>query len=272
MCASRTFEFEFQRAIDIVVALSERYLEEDLAPGNEILGVEYEYTLTSPGLAGHHGFIDLIIKLPDGRVKIPDWKTTGSLSDYSQKDFKDRCRHSWQSRYYDLAARECFALPEDTVVEVEYRGIAVEDLKQLVVQGITSGEWRARALDRYLKIWEALDIAVNGVELYPSYGVGHTTAPWPQHSPEACHKFKTACPYLGACVLDIDVIPSESITVETLSHSSMNTYLDCPERFRRERLDKMHGRERGGGSDASELGNAVHRGMAEIYRQLKERV
>jgi hypothetical protein len=59
-----------------------------------------------------------------------------------------------------------------------------------------------------------------------------------------------------------------------MSYSTINRFMLCPERLRREKLAYLEAKElelegeiEPDASDATRFGNAVHRGMESIYRQ-----
>lgn len=91
---------------------------------------------------------------------------------------------------------------------------------------------------------------------------------WPTNRPHACGSFGRDCPYLSVCPGDPGPIPAD----KSFSYSSSNLFQLCPERYRRHVRDSLvEGAEDLEESDATAFGTAVHRGLAELWRQAFER-
>ncbi len=87
---------------------------------------------------------------------------------------------------------------------------------------------------------------------------------WPRNKPFACNAFGRECPYYTECMdysMPRGLLPED----KALSHSFINTFQLCNERARREATA-----EQVGGSDETAFGKAVHRGLAELWKQAYE--
>jgi len=78
-----------------------------------------------------------------------------------------------------------------------------------------------------------------------------------------CHKWNETCRYYRDCT---GQPPPKSLTASqaALSYSSLQTFARCPELYRRSRLLP---KDQDDGNDDTRFGQAVHRGLAEAYRQ-----
>lgn len=89
---------------------------------------------------------------------------------------------------------------------------------------------------------------------------------WPRNRPSACNMYGRPCPHLKICQSESNDLYQGPLDVNRLSHSDMSTFMACNERWR---LDEVRGEQK----DVSEdmlMGLAFHRGMAEVYGQIKE--
>lgn len=85
---------------------------------------------------------------------------------------------------------------------------------------------------------------------------------WPRHMPSACNAYGRECPYLADC--QNYTMPRQALLAKVLSYSALDGFLQCPERHRRDILTDA---AESGDNDATAFGRAVHRGLAEVWRQ-----
>lgn len=250
--------FEFDSAIECVVTLTNKFLAADLQR-KEIQSIEVEYLLEGDSaMPGHHGFMDLVVLLNvTGGYTIVDWKTTGTLD----AAWVDRHKWSWQGPLYVAAFRETRKLDWDIPVDVEFRGITrgksdgAHGTKTLVID--ISKQRLDATVHQYKGVRKQI---LHQIETEPQ-------GPWPMRMPDACFAYNRTCPYLIRCSQGTQKLGTPQFT--TLSYSSMNSFGACNEKWRQERLDRDQSVDTGNSPEA-EYGNTVHRGMAEIYRQVRE--
>ena len=186
-----------------------------------------------------------------GERFIIDWKTTNSPLDAR---WAERLLASWQWRLY--------AMLPPTPILFMYRGIRrpsnLEEqskiwLREQILE-VPSGNAEESA--EFLRLMHAKrDFLVNGGELV-----------WPRNMPTACFAYNRTCPFFEDC--NHYTMPRKQL-IETgpLSYSSIMLLQGCEEKFRRLRLLRQEGAEDGEETDSTRFGSAVHRGLAEVYRQ-----
>jgi len=245
---SRSYSFEQTDAREIVYLTAQRWLPLDLL-NLKVSHVEQEHddalVPEFPGLL-QKSIIDIegellgfstAFKPYAGQKFIIDWKTSGGGLDTKwSNDLKD----SWQWRIY--------AAQRDVQV-ILYRGLSRTKVFREVPIVVPFGN--TALVHMHLKgIYSQID----ALKDFPM---------WPKHRPSACFSYGMDCEYSGPCGEEEGPFGGIDFT-RPISYSGSERFLSCPEKFRRSRLA---GAERGG-SEATEFGSAVHRGMAEIYRQV----
>lgn len=174
---------------------------------------------------------------------IIDWKTSGK-QDLDTK-WKYYYVYSWQWKIYS-----CFLKAD----YFEYRGISKSsgDTKEILIK---VPEENRKLVEYYLQ-----DINLMREQLTDN-------GPWPRHMPSACNQFGRECQYWNRCSKN-DIyygLPE----IEPFHYTNSETFMLCPERYRMDTLLSQEVGEYFNGSEDTRFGSAVHRGMQEIYSQIK---
>lgn len=255
--------FEYEDAMECVFSAAERWLVRDLQDF-KIVGIEKEVFVE--GLPEQrkpfHGFVDLEGILT-GAVKpyngenlakrdftgltiICDWKTTDGALDST---WKERQRKSWQWKLYALGTGAAI---------FSYRGISrgrkdhtgCHDTNELIIEVPPSNGTEAR---EYL----------TGAFVQRAAYVDAGLVVWPRNRPGSCKAFGRDCPFDDEC--EEYSMPRIAPGDRQLSYSSINDLMLCPEKHRRKSLNPDEREE----TDSTIFGQAVHRGLEELYRQAK---
>ena len=249
-------DFDFDDAKACVYAAAERWLLEDL--GNfAVRGLECREELwVNCGLFKREikAFVDMkatIIEKPHhnvfkpyvGHTIIVDWKSARAALDTR---WSDRLINSQQWRLYAAAT----------------------GAKLFVYRGVRRRQSPGEDPETRAVILEVPDNNLFEANLYASgvirmrQALVNSKLPiWPRNMPSACHEFNRPCPYLADC--EGGTSPWAAGADKVLSYSSMKDFLTCPERHRR---NTMPGSTSGDNNDTL-FGNAVHRGLAEVWSQ-----
>jgi len=235
--------------VERVLLATDLWLLDDLKADK--LLVEQEYDLVSKGI------LDLtLIGTPEGKTAIVDWKTTGNLK---RPNYIEEVKSDFQSSLYLAHGGDW--------LEREY-GVRPDYLEYRVLD--EAGEFRsfrveARASDR-----EDADTQIWTVK--SSFDGLLEEEVWPRNRPRACFigsKAGPTCPYYKDCC-DMTMPKTNLLTtIDGLmdliprSKSSMKSFLECPEKFRRTKLLGATFTS----SDAILAGEAFHAGMESIYKQ-----
>ena len=236
-------EFDYEDARSMVWRAAEKWLPKDLE-SLTLLGVEesFEFSVIGPRFRqGVHGYYDLRGSTKDPEFDsvvgiIVDWKTSRNTLD-----------GLWRSRLIDSFQWRIYARASGSVL-VAYRGLNRKgEVKELILrvpesntqeveeQVIGLGSMRAALVDQELPVW-------------------------PRNSPNACFAYNEQCPYYADC--QGNSMPRVRLDHAPLSYSQMNSLMLCPERTRRGIIADREGKP-----EESLFGNAVHRGLAELWRQ-----
>lgn len=205
------------------------------------------------------GVIDLVLEIRNeaekpynghtGKIMICDWKSTSTALDTA---WRDRHSGSWQWRRY--AAVENASL-------FEYRGVSTKtyynnnEFKStcgLLILEVPSDN-ESDCITEFLAL-EQMKLSLEENLVYP------------RNMPNACYKYGEDCAFLDDCT--DKTMPLSKIELTHASYSSDEVFKLCPEKFRRQKLidEKVDNYE-----SASYLGSMFHRGIAEIYTQMKEK-
>lgn len=262
---------DFEDAKQIVWEAAERWLIHDLVD-LQLDGIEVEYdTFVELPVGPFHttkrrikGALDLRGtirgRLTDtmrhaGKRVAYDWKTAVTRTTLDS-DWKDKHRDSHQWEIYSLLeplqvfSYRCMTRPvqksPDKPPKCEMADITIEVPADL------------NGVDNYLAgIFVQRQALMEG---------GFTS--WPTNRPNACGSFGRDCPYINECPGDKGPIPAD----KSLSYSSAKLFQLCPERYRRHVRDALvEGAEDLEESDATAFGSAVHRGLAELWKQAFEK-
>jgi len=242
-------EGEFEDAKRIVWALCENYLARDV---REFALEEPEQKLLITGLPNQtapiKGYLDLHGHLRGtckpfvayaGEAFVLDWKTTGGSLD---TQWKNRLMDSWQWRIYAHMTGAAMAIYRGVNREEETREVIIE------VPQTNSAEVREYC-EGGLGMRGALVQA--GLTVWPRVMKKHS-----------CEAFGRECPFWDDC-RDY-TMPRQSLPDKEMSFTQFERFFLCPEFHRRLILEP----EADGGEE-SFFGTAVHRGMAEVYRQAR---
>jgi hypothetical protein len=251
-------DYDFQDAKECVWNAATKWLHRDVVEFN-VTDVEVR---REAEIAGHKvkGFIDIRGTLNGkinalskwaGKSFVLDWKTSkNKLS----TDWKNRLLDSLQWRLYCLLEEEWPGL-------IFYRGIGRQgDVREIIIEP---------PQPEYLIPQIESDIGPVGDFIKK---LGKTAEIWPRNMPHACKAFGVECGFYSECE-DGDMPPA-LVPIENLSYSTINRYMLCPERLRREKLAyqlakelEIEGEVEPDASDATRFGNAVHRGLENLYKQ-----
>lgn len=199
------------------------------------------------GEHGVKGYMDLVGWRRDFRVgdgggvaidsqEIIDWKCVGTISDEQQT----RLRDSWQWKLYCVATG---------ATRFTYRSIQRDGRVKDTVLRWSSENYGNQEVENQLRMVQAMRSTLRYYDT------------WPRHAPFACRAYNRECDYVQQC--RAGTMPLKVIPLKALSHSRMETFLLCPERYRRDRLVEIE-------TDRQEtaLGKAFHAAVAEIYMQI----
>lgn len=249
----RIAEYELDDIKQMIWTAAEKWLVRDIYDF-QIENVEEEYReghrLPTGEIQVFRGFKDVegwlrgrlnVSRKYAGQKCVIDWKTTHSTLD---KTWEDRLLDSWQWKKYLYCSGAQVML---------YRGFN------------RHGETRELLIERPPDLEQIVPEQMIGVALERQALISAGLTVWPRRMPGACGSYGRECPHLADC--RSNTMPRAAILPgRTLSYSSMDTFMLCPERARRSLLEE-------GTSDTKETlsGQAIHRGLAEIYRQVKEK-
>jgi len=249
-------DFDFEDAKACVYAAAERWLVEDL--GNLVVtGLECREQLQPENGIGQEvkAFVDMkasVLSTPRhtvfrpyaGQTIVLDWKSARSALDTR---WSDRLINSQQWRLYAAAT----------------------DAKLFIYRGIRR---RQRPNEDPETRSIILEVPENNLAETKAYAAGvyhmrqalvNSNLPiWPRNMPAACHEFQRPCPYLPDC--ESGTSPHTGGADKILSYSSMKDFLACPERHRRNSMPDSTS----GDNNDTLFGNAVHRGLAEVWSQV----
>lgn len=237
-------EFDFEDAKKMVAAAAQKWLLQDVLD-LEITNIENAFSLSGIG----RGVIDL-----QGRVRgltrdtadysgariLFDWKTSKNTLDTK---WKDRLIDSWQWRLYARATNAHL---------VGYRGISRSTLqcRQILIEVPWTNE---AEVDRHFRGIAEMRRALVAAQL----------PVWPQHAPFACGAYGRECVFLADC--RSGACPPKPIEyLSELSYSAAERFLLCPELARRTMIS-----DESQDTEETLFGNAVHRGLAALYQQVK---
>jgi hypothetical protein len=250
--------FEREDALELIWVAAERWFARDMQD-LEILGLEEEvFVRDLPDQRTEwHGFVDgkAVVTADAGEpfngknqlkrnfagdTLLWDWKTTDGSVDWA---WEQKLKESWQWKEYAFATGASL---------FSYRGLSrrEKDSREcLILVPETNG----------VEVKEFL----TGVFSYRQSLVDSGIKVWTRHAPFACKAYGRECPFLDDCkTYSMEpVAPGD----RQLSYSSINDLLLCPERHRRKSLSEE--REQ---TDSTIFGQAVHRGLEELWRQGKE--
>lgn len=171
-----------------------------------------------------------------GKRYVIDWKTSKNTLG---TEWKDRLLHSWQWRLYCCAQNASLFL---------YRGLSRNgDTKEVIIEAPTTNN------DEVL-------FFLRGTQDQLVHLQNSTLPCWPRNMPFACRAYGRDCAWVEDC--QNYTMPKGIVEPKRLSYSYINTFMLCNERARRTALDGN--REN---SEESLFGSAVHRGLAELWRQ-----
>ena len=237
-------EFDEEDARKCIWLAAEKWLERDL---NKLVvtGIEQEFEFLVTSLKFNqrvHGFFDVVGACADPEFKekssvniVIDWKTSRNTLDAT---WRQRLIDSFQWRIYGHAAHAEL---------VSYRGINRKgETKELLLR---IPHTNSQEVEEQVLGLGSMRAALVNLEL----------PVWPRNSPNACFAYNSQCPYYEDC--EGYSMPRVCVDHSMISYSQMNNLMLCPERTRRGIIDE------GQGTEETNFGQAVHRGLAELWRQ-----
>ena len=232
-------QYERQDARALVLVAAERWLPYDLEEW-ELAGVEEEYNSpTFRGILDLRGRHKGVLKAFAGHAGAPfiaDWKTTKGALD---ADWANRYKYSWQWPLY------CMAYPETRLFS--FRGISRSGETREVIIEVPEG--KASEAAAHLAQVRAMKDQLAG------------QAPWPRKMPGSCKAYGRDCEFKETCWGNV-VITGDIDMTKPFSYSGSEVFLLCPEKHR---LTQLAGY--GEDDEVLAFGKAVHRGLAEVYKQ-----
>lgn len=253
-------DYDFQDAKQCVYEAAAEWLEYDLE--NFVVDrVELGYDDGRfKGILDLEGFVRPDVKDKRlvnyaGKRFVVDWKTSRHQL---ATEWRKRHRLSWQWKHYartnsliELFIFRGIRRPQSVNGPVE-----TNELPLAMGNGVAQ-VIREEAANQLIGIIALRDALVNsGLEV------------WPMHQPDACIRYGKPCPFTEDC--EDMTMPRQCIQDSgPLSYSSMKNLLTCPELFRRLKLLREQGKDDAEFTTSEEtvFGLAVHRGLAEVYRQ-----
>jgi hypothetical protein len=243
----------FDSIMDLVNNGVKKWLIRDLLTLEDVaFEVLFERPLSQEALEWTgRGTIDFLATVKEGANGKPfedfrgqrigiDWKTTkGQLS----TEWKNRYLDSWQWRIYCQAS--CAGI-------FSYRGLSrIGEVKEIFCKPAEDNK-------------TTVDYQVLGLALQMQSLVNARLPIWPRNSPKACFAFGQECEFYTDCI--DDSMPRTAIDkMPPMRYSTMEGFMSCNEKARRHLLN-------GGWAGSAEtlFGKAVHRGLAELWRQAFE--
>ncbi len=250
--SSKIAEYELEDIKLMVWAAAEKWLVRDIYD-LQIEGIEQEYQTAVElpyGPQVFRGFQDVvgtlrgrlnITKQHAGKKTIIDWKTTHSTLD---KTWEDRLLDSWQWRKY----------------------LHFSEAEVAIFRGFNrKGETRELLIERPAGLSEQVLTQISGVAVEREALIQLGAEVWPRKMPGACGSYGRECPHYGDC-RDNSMPRATILPGRSFSYSSMDRFLLCPERYRRGVLEE-------GAEDSEEslAGQSIHRGLAELYTQARDK-
>lgn len=246
-------EYDIADAKAMIWTTAEKFLPRDLYD-LDIDGIEepYESTLGDDPQV-FRGVKDLtgrlrgrlnVTKKFEGKKVVIDWKTTHNTL---TTEWDERLLDSWQWRKYLLFGEADVML---------YRGIARPDKDGVV-------KTRELLIERPANLREDVEVQLKGVALERQALIDAGLVVYPRRMPGACGSFGRECPFWTDC-RDFTMPRAALLPGRSFSYSSMDKFMLCPERYRRGVIA-----EEAENTEESTFGQAIHRGMAELYTQIK---
>jgi hypothetical protein len=245
-------EYELEDIQGMIDTAAAKWLVRDMYD-LEITGIEEEYLVPvqlSYGEQPFRGFKDIcgrlrgrlnVTQILAGKKVIVDWKSTRSTLD---KVWEERLIASWQWRKY----------------------LYFDDADVMLFRGFNRhGETRELMIERPAGLQEDVLVQIAGVAEQREALIRAALPVWPRRMPGACGAYGRECPHIDDC-LNGTMPRAAVLPGKSFSYSSMGKFMECPERYRRGVLDE-------GSEDTEEslAGQSVHRGLAELYAQAKEK-
>lgn len=224
---------QLESIADMIYLAAETWLPQDLDDFRITHIEEKERVPTSPltrstvcDIRGFYG--------PDGEKFVLDWKSAGTVDER----WVERMEASWQWRTYLVDTQSDIFI---------YRGVQKDAgaTKELICRRYPGME---RDVEEYYRGVSSQIRSLVNEEVYP------------RNMPSACGAFARQCDHFYDC--RNNTMPRGVILPTSISYSSAEHFMLCPERYRREQLAGP------GTSIDTLIGSVFHSGMAELYRQL----
>lgn len=192
----------------------------------------------------------------DRRVQIIDWKTVRTLDD----KWVTREERSSQALWYAslLVAAKRVRLNENTVFDVEFRGVQNPDAKTL------------KAARQTLGFGDLMDFEADLAKSEEWFAIldRDWAWPWPKYE-SGCRPFgpNYPCQHEDICFGSVQAPTCNEKPTKKSSFSTMKELARCPERLRLNVLRGIEDPIPTEQSEASRFGKAFHAGIAEVYQQ-----
>ncbi len=250
-CEAKVPLFEYDELTRKLLLAADLWLQDDILACREMhfeLSLDHVVKMV----------LDQVRVLKTGKVILGDWKTTG---DVKRPNYAEEIRESFQSSLY-----------------LEYGGAALAGL------GIAQPDYiEYRCLDdkghvsTVTKLWvpqkTQYDAAAQVNHVNKMYEALADAAVWPRRRPKACFKGGQSgptCAFYDDCcnmTMPLGTGGADLVALAPRSKSSLNEFLECPERYRRTKILGAKGWE----SRESLAGTVFHAGAASLWKQAWER-
>lgn len=243
---------EFEMAKGMVWTLAENFAARDVNNFDiEATELRFELVGIKDQIAPLVGYIDVCGTIKDdctlkpfndfrGKRIVIDWKTRRGELDTR---WKERLVDSWQWRIYTYFYGADLMLYRGVNDEEESREIIIKvpDTNKVEVEEYLQGAFlmRRALTDANLEVWPR------------------------KMSSQTCEAYGRTCPFYDEC--RENTMPRQALPDRSMSYTQLENFFLCPERSRRLLL-----LEDEGDSESTRLGQAVHRGIEEVYKQIKE--
>lgn len=253
--AERLSQHDWQEISELIYLACDAFLARDL---QEFYDVECEKVY-----GDKRAFLDIVAKCRGtiepfkalkNSVVIVDWKTTSSPVD--NDGWRTRCLRSYQWREYKYR--------EPQAKLFIYRGLS-RDLSLRKKGDSYEPAKRVREVILHLPDVIIEDVSHRIVTIDAMREALRNFEVWPKNT-QSCDDYGYTCPFLRDC--ENNTMPQQVIPLREMSYSRRETFLRCPERYRRAEIDIMNAS--GEDEDDTTIGKVVHAGLERIWKKAFE--
>lgn len=241
---------DWKEICDLISLGCDAYLARDL---QEFYDVE-----TEKSYGEGRAFLDIVarckgtiepFKSYKDSLVIIDWKTTNSPVDGDA--WRTRCLRSYQWREYKFR--------EPSAGLFIYRGLSRSlDWRKKGDEGEPAK--RVREILLHLPQTIIADVSHRNASIDTMRAALAPFEVWSKNT-QSCDDYGYTCPYLRDC--ENNTMPQELIELREMSYSRRETFLRCPERYRRDELQRREERD----EDSTTVGRMVHAGLERIWKE-----